>query len=44
MIYMCPMCNLGYVESKTAIECETFCKKNNFFSAEIAKKAIWSDS
>lgn len=40
-IYICEVCEFGYVERRTAEECEAFCTKNNACSVEITKNAVY---
>jgi hypothetical protein len=39
-LYRCEDCGLGYVDMKTAKECEDFCRKHHSCSMEITKKAV----
>ena len=39
--FICDRCGLGYLDPKTALSCEEYCRKNSACSPEIAKKAFY---
>jgi hypothetical protein len=41
-IFLCDICGLGYLDKKTAQDCEDYCKANpGSCSVEISKKAVY---
>jgi hypothetical protein len=41
LIFICDICGLGYLDKKTAEECEEWCRKTHTCSIEITKKAVY---
>jgi hypothetical protein len=39
-VFYCSICGLGYSESETASQCETYCSSHDACSLVIARKAI----
>ncbi|MEM2102469.1 MAG: hypothetical protein QXM22_03035 [Candidatus Bathyarchaeia archaeon] len=40
-LYLCSVCELGYLDRETAQKCEEWCKKTGTCSVEITKKAVY---
>lgn len=39
-LFQCPECGLHYTDTKTAAECEAFCKAHKACSLEISMKSV----
>jgi hypothetical protein len=43
-LFQCDVCGHGYLDKKTAQECEVWCEKMGSCSVEITKKAVYFPS
>jgi hypothetical protein len=40
-LFVCVVCGLGYLDKKTADQCEEWCKKTGTCNVDITKKAVY---